>query len=346
VDLVLERYPDATLQIDRFLEDAVEADVDAVSDGVTTFVAGLMEHIEEAGVHSGDSVCVTPPVSLAPEVQESMRAYTRRIAAELGVRGLINIQFAVKGDQVFVLEANPRASRTVPFISKATGYPIIDWAVRVMLGEKLSDLAPAAAVETPHVAVKMPVFPFDRFPGSDLILGPQMRSTGEAMGIDRDFGRALAKAYYVLPGGLPTRGTAFVSVADRYKREVTSLARSLADLGFVLLATPGTALVLERFGIRCERVNKASEMRPNIIDRLADGTVTLVINVPEGSRPYHDSMAIRRTALERHIPCITTIAGAHAAIAGIAARQHEDLDVRSLQEYLAFSERAEAAFSG
>ncbi len=347
VDQVLERYPDATIQIDRFLEDAKEADVDAVSDGTTTFVAGIMEHIEEAGVHSGDSVCVTPAVSLSPQVQDTMRAYTARIASELGVRGLINIQFAVKGDSVFVLEANPRASRTVPFISKATGYPIIDWAVRVMLGESLADMVPAVAVESPYVSVKMPVFPFDRFPGSDLILGPQMRSTGEAMGIDKDFGRALAKAYYVLPGGLPRGGKAFVSVADRYKREVTSLARSLADLGFQLVATPGTAQVLERFGIPCERVNKASEMRPNIIDRLSDGTVTLVINVPEGSRPYHDSMAIRRTALERHIPCITTIAGAHAAIAGIAARQHEDLDVCSLQEYLSMSKSEESpAFAG
>ena len=347
VDQVLLRYPDATLQIDRFLEEAVEADVDAVSDGTTTFVAGIMEHIEEAGVHSGDSVCVTPAVSLAPDLQETMRRYTAQIAVELGVRGLLNIQFAVKGDQVFVLEANPRASRTVPFISKATGYPIIDWAVQVMLGRPLAELVPETTAEPLQVSVKMPVFPFDRFPGSDLILGPQMRSTGEAMGIDRDFGRALAKAYFVLPGGLPRGGAAFVSVADRYKREATSLARSLADLGFSLLATPGTAQVLERFGIRCERVNKASEMRPNIIDRLTDGTVTLVINVPEGSRPYHDSMAIRRTALERNIPCITTIAGAHAAIAGIAARQHEDLDVRSLQEYLGLTKReAEPAFTG
>jgi carbamoyl-phosphate synthase large subunit len=263
-----------------------------------------------------------------------MRQYTEAIAQALGVKGLINIQFAVKGEQVFVLEANPRASRTVPFISKATGFPIIDWAVRVMLGEKLSDLVPVTVPELKHVAVKLPVFPFDRFPGADMILGPQMRSTGEAMGIDTDFGRALAKAYYVLPGGLPRSGVAFVSVADRHKREVTALARSLIDLGFSLLATPGTAHVLERFGIRCEQINKASEMRPNIIDRLSDGSVTLVINVPEGSRPYHDSMAIRRTALARNIPCITTISGAHAAIAGIAARQMRDLDVRPLQEYL------------
>jgi len=331
---VLERYPDATLQIDRFLEDAIEADVDAVSDGETTFVAGIMEHIEEAGIHSGDSVCVTPPVSLSPEVQARMRVYTRQIAEALGVKGLLNIQFAIKGEQVYVLEANPRASRTVPFISKATGYPIIDWAVRVMTGERLAGLVPATATEPLHMSVKMPVFPFDRFPGADVILGPQMRSTGEAMGIDLDFGRALAKGYYALPGGLPQGGTAFVSVADRHKREVTGLARSLKDLGFKLMATPGTAQVLERFGIECTRVNKASEMRPNIIDRLSDGSVTLVVNVPEGSRPYQDSMAIRRTALAKNIPCITTMAGAQAAITGIAARQKRDLDVRSLQEYL------------
>jgi carbamoyl-phosphate synthase large subunit len=343
VDEVLARYPDATIQIDRFLEDAVEADVDAVSDGEATFVAGIMEHIEEAGVHSGDSVCVTPAVSLAPQVQEEMRSYSKRIAEALGVKGLLNIQFAVKGDQVYVIEANPRASRTVPFISKATGYPVIDWAVRVMLGEKLATMVPEEVVEPKQVSVKMPVFPFDRFPGADLILGPQMRSTGEAMGIDLDFGRALAKAYYVLPGGLPQKGTAFVSVADRHKREITALARSLVDLGFQLLATPGTEQVLEKFGIRCERVNKASEKRPNIIDRLSDGTVTLVINVPEGSRPYHDSMAIRRTALERNIPCITTLAGAHAAIAGIAARQRGDLGVCSLQEYLGLVSPEEVA---
>ncbi len=338
VDEVLKRYPDATLQIDRFLEDAVEADVDAVSDGKTAFIAGIMEHIEEAGVHSGDSVCVTPAVSLSPAVQSTMRHYTEQIALSLGVKGLLNIQFAVKGDQVYVLEANPRASRTVPFISKATGYPIIDWAVRVMLGDTLVDLVPEEAVEPKHVSVKMPVFPFDRFPGADLILGPQMRSTGEAMGIDRDFGRALAKAYYALPGGLPTGGTAFISVADRHKREGTALARSLADLGFHLIATPGTARVIERFGIPCRHVRKASEMRPNIIDQLTDGSVTLVINVPEGSRPYHDSKAIRRTALERSIPCITTIAGAHAAIAGIVARQRKDLGVKPLQEYLGITE--------
>jgi carbamoyl-phosphate synthase large subunit len=272
-----------------------------------------------------------------------MRSYSKRIAEALGVKGLLNIQFAVKGDQVYVIEANPRASRTVPFISKATGYPVIDWAVRVMLGEKLATMVPEEVVEPKQVSVKMPVFPFDRFPGADLILGPQMRSTGEAMGIDLDFGRALAKAYYVLPGGLPQKGTAFVSVADRHKREITALARSLVDLGFQLLATPGTEQVLEKFGIRCERVNKASEKRPNIIDRLSDGTVTLVINVPEGSRPYHDSMAIRRTALERNIPCITTLAGAHAAIAGIAARQRGDLGVCSLQEYLGLVSPEEVA---
>jgi carbamoyl-phosphate synthase large subunit len=340
---VLDRYPDAALQIDRFLEDAIEADVDAVSDGATTFVAGVMEHIEEAGIHSGDSVCVTPAVSLSPTAQERMRAYTEAIARALRVRGLLNIQFAVKGEQVFVLEANPRASRTVPFISKATGLPIIDWAVRVMLGEALAGMVPATTPEPHHVSVKMPVFPFDRFPGADLILGPQMRSTGEAMGIDADFGRALAKAYYVLPGGLPQRGVAFISVADRHKREVTALARALVDLSFELLATPGTAQVLERFGIRCERVNKASEMRPNIVDRLTDGTVTLVINVPEGSRPYHDSMIIRRTALARSIPCITTLAGAHAAVAGIAARQKRDLDVCSLQSYLGLAAAAPEA---
>jgi carbamoyl-phosphate synthase large subunit len=340
VEEVLARYPDATLQIDRFLEDAVEADVDAVSDGQTTFVAGIMEHIEEAGIHSGDSVCVTPAVSLSPEVQETMRVYTAQVAEALGVRGLINMQFAVKGEQVYVLEANPRASRTVPFISKATGYPIIDWAVQVMLGKKLADLAPARAVEPAHMAVKMPVFPFDRFPGADLILGPQMRSTGEAMGIDGDFGRALAKAYYAIPGGLPTEGRAFVSVADRHKREVTALARSLVDLGFELVATPGTAQVLERFGIKCTRVNKASEMRPNIIDLLGDGNITLVVNVPEGSRPYQDSLAIRRTALAKNIPCITTMSGAQAAIAGIAARQRRDLDVRSLQSYLGIATAA------
>jgi len=334
VEEVLTRFPEATLQIDRFLEDAVEADVDAVSDGETTFVAGIMEHIEEAGIHSGDSVCVTPAVSLSPEVQERMRTYTAQVAKALGVRGLINIQFAVKGEKVYVLEANPRASRTVPFISKATGYPIIDWAVQVMLGKKLSGFVPKAAAEPRHVSVKMPVFPFDRFPGADLILGPQMRSTGEAMGIDMDFGRALAKAYYAVPGGLPTGGRAFVSVADRHKREVTALARSLLDLGFELVATPGTAQVLERYGIACACVNKASEMRPNIIDALADGTIKLVVNVPEGSRPYQDSLAIRRTALAKNIPCITTMSGAQAAIAGIAARQRKDLDVRSLQSYL------------
>jgi carbamoyl-phosphate synthase large subunit len=318
--------------IDSFLQDATEVDVDAVADGGNVHVAGIMEHIEEAGVHSGDSACSLPPYSLDAEVVAELERQTRALAGALGVVGLMNVQFAVKDGEIYLIEVNPRASRTVPFVAKATGVPITKIAARVMAGEKLADfdLSPPAIA---HVAVKEAVFPFARFPGVDIILGPEMRSTGEVMGLDTDFGRAFAKSQ--LGGGtnLPVGGTVFVSVRDHDKPAMAGLGQRLKEMGFDLMATRGTAAHLNGEGVKTDAVNKVLEGSPHIVDALKNGEVQMVVNTTEGAAAIADSFSLRRTALVHNIPYFTTVAGALAAAEAIAALKHGELDVTSLQGY-------------
>ena len=349
----LERYmanatrvsPQHPVLVDRFLEGAIEVDVDAVYDGHDLYVGGVLEHIEEAGIHSGDSACCVPPFTLGDDQVEAAIAHTRMIAAELGVRGLINIQFAVKGDQVYVLEANPRASRTVPFVSKATGVPLAKVAARVMAGATLAGLraegiVPARSVGhegLKHVAVKEAVMPFDRFPGVDTLLGPEMRSTGEVMGIDQDFGLAFAKAEAGAGVRLPTKGTVFMSVANRDKRSVIFPAKRLHDLGFHLCATGGTAHVLERAGVPVEVVPKVSDgdaKGANVAVRIAAGDIDLVFNTPLGRGARTDGYFIRTAAVEAGVPSVTTMAGMFAAVQAIEALISGVVGVKRLQEYL------------
>jgi carbamoyl-phosphate synthase large subunit len=320
--------------IDRYLQDAVEVDADAVADGKTVYVAGIMEHIEEAGIHSGDSACSLPPYGLAAETIAEIERQTVALARALHVVGLMNVQFAVKDGDVYVLEVNPRASRTVPFVAKATGVPIAKIAARVMTGEKLSAFV---AGERPgsngHVAVKEAVFPFARFPGVDLILGPEMKSTGEVMGLDADFGRAFAKAQLGAGIELPQQGTVFVSVRDGDKAALVEPCRQLAEWGFELIATRGTAATLAESGLAVTIVNKVQEGRPDIVDDMRSGRVQLVFNTTEGAQAIADSFSLRRTALTHNIPYYTTVAGARAAVQAIGAVRRGSLEVAPLQSY-------------
>ena len=333
MDKAVEASAEHPVLIDKFLEDAIEIDVDAVADGTRCVVAGIMEHIEEAGVHSGDSACSIPPLSLSDKQITELRDQTYALAAELGVVGLLNIQYAIRGDEIYVLEVNPRASRTVPFVSKATGIPWAKVAARVMGGKTLAELGITKEVEITHTAVKEAVFPFNRFPGVDTILGPEMQSTGEVMGIDRDFGRAYAKSQIAAGQELPREGTVFVSVKDRDKRVIIMIARGLMDLGFQIVATYGTGKVLERNGVPARHVFKVGEGRPTVVDLIKNGEIQLVINTPSGKRPKADEVAIRTAALQHNIPIVTTIAGASATVEGIAALIKGAIDVRPLQEY-------------
>jgi carbamoyl-phosphate synthase large subunit len=319
--------------IDRYLQDAIEVDVDAVADGREVYIAGVMEHIEEAGIHSGDSACSIPPYTLPPFIVDEIRRQTTALAHALGVVGLMNVQYAVKESDVYVLEVNPRGSRTVPFVAKATGVPIAKIAARVMAGETLADLLPAARPR-PHVAVKEAVFPFARFPNVDLILGPEMKSTGEVMGLDVDFGRAFLKSQLGAGVELPRSGTVFVSVRDRDKAAMVEICRKLVSLGFGLVATRGTAVFLEEQGIVVEQVRKVLEGRPHIVDRMLSGGVQLVFNTTEGVQAISDSFSLRRTALTNAIPYYTTVAGARAAVEAIAALKSGNLEVAPLQSYL------------
>jgi carbamoyl-phosphate synthase large subunit len=324
--------------IDRYLQDAIEVDVDAVSDGRTVEVAGIMEHIEEAGIHSGDSACSLPPYSLADDTIAEIERQTVALARALGVVGLMNVQFAVKDDEIYVLEVNPRASRTVPFVAKAIGVPIAKIAARVMTGERLADCMARSGARHPrdrsHVAVKEAVFPFARFPGVDLILGPEMKSTGEVMGLDTDFGRAFAKSQLGSGTNLPFEGRVFVSVRDRDKRVLVEPCRQLIEMGFRLAATNGTAQVLTDEGLQVTRVNKVSEGRPHIVDLMLSGGVQLVFNTTEGAQAIADSFSLRRTALTNAIPYYTTVAGARAAVQAIKALRAGSLEVAPLQSYL------------
>jgi carbamoyl-phosphate synthase large subunit len=320
--------------IDRYLQNAIEVDVDAVADGETVVIAGIMEHIEEAGIHSGDSACSLPPHSLAPATIAEIERQTVALAHALGVVGLMNVQFAVKDGEIYVLEVNPRASRTVPFVAKATGVPIAKIAARVMAGAPLSDcLPPARPRPLAHVAVKEAVFPFARFAGVDLILGPEMKSTGEVMGLDADFGRAFAKSQLGSGTDLPLAGCVFVSVRDQDKAALVEPCRRLTEMGFTLVATAGTADALTAAGLMAARVNKVREGRPHIVDRMLSGGVQLVFNTTEGAQAIADSYSLRRTALTHAIPYYTTVAGARAAVEAIAALRAGNLEVAPLQSY-------------
>ena len=319
--------------IDRYLQDAIEVDADAVADGETVYVAGIMEHIEEAGIHSGDSACSLPPYSLDPDTVAEIERQTVALARALRVVGLMNVQFAVKDGDVYVLEVNPRASRTVPFVAKATGVAIAKIAARVMTGEKLSDFVAGPRPSTAHVAVKEAVFPFARFPGVDLILGPEMKSTGEVMGLDSDFGRAFAKSQLGAGTDLPLNGAVFVSVRDGDKAALVEPCRQLAELGFELVATRGTALKLGQSGLTVTLVNKVREGRPDIVDEMRSGRIQLVFNTTEGAQAIADSFSLRRTALTHNIPYYTTVAGARAAVQAIGALRRGSLEVAPLQSY-------------
>jgi carbamoyl-phosphate synthase large subunit len=324
---------DNPVLIDRYLNDAIEVDVDCIADGTDVYVAGVMEHIEEAGIHSGDSACALPPYTLSPAMVTELKAETEALAKGLNVVGLMNVQYAIKGDVVYVLEVNPRAARTVPFVAKATGVPIAKIGARVMAGEKLAgfDLDDDAIAR--HVAVKEAVFPFARFPNVDTILGPEMRSTGEVMGLDYSFERAFAKAQLGAGVRLPNAGTVFVSIRDADKGGVPALARRLADMGFRLMATRGTAARIRDAGLAVAVVNKVLEGRPHCVDAIRSGDIQLVINTAAGPQSVADSFAIRRSALTHGVPHYTTMAGARAAVHAIAALKSGSLEVAPLQGY-------------
>jgi carbamoyl-phosphate synthase large subunit len=329
----VEASPEHPVLIDRFLEGAVELDVDALADGGTCVIAGIQEHIEEAGIHSGDSSSVLPPFDVKSEELDRIRQHTRQLAEALKVIGLMNVQYAIKDGEVYVLEVNPRASRTVPFVSKATGVPLAKIAARVMVGRKLKEFGLADELSVSRFFIKTPVFPFTKFPGVDPILGPEMRSTGEVMGVATSFGGAFLKAGWGAGITLPRSGTAFISVSDKDKPEVPSVARRLVELGFELVATRGTAAWLNGQGIAAKVIYKVNEGRPNVVDYVKSRQIDLVINTPLGRESFYDEKAIRRAAVQYHVPCITTITAARASVSAIEALQQEELEVRTLQEY-------------
>ena len=325
--------PERPILIDRFLENAIEIDVDALCDGHDVVIGGIMQHIEEAGVHSGDSACILPPYDLPAEIIEEIKTQTRALARELNVVGLMNIQYAVQNHDIYVLEVNPRASRTVPFVSKATGVPLAKLAARVMAGKTLRELGVTEDPWPAYVSAKEVVLPFIKFPGVDILLGPEMRSTGEVMGIDSSMGLAFAKSQVAAGNRIPMSGTVFLSLNDRDKNDMGSLGQDLVDLGFSLMATHGTAEFLQQQGIAVQLVTKVGEERPHIVDRIINGEVQWIINTPLGGASKSDGREIRRTALERSLPIMTTLSAARAAVMGIRAMRQGNTSVRSLQEY-------------
>ncbi|MBN1613093.1 MAG: carbamoyl-phosphate synthase large subunit [Deltaproteobacteria bacterium] len=325
--------PGHPILIDKFLEDAIEIDVDAISDGHLTVIGGIMEHIEEAGIHSGDSACVLPAITFSEELLKRIERQAKMIAAELGVIGLMNIQYAVRNGTLYVLEVNPRASRTIPFVSKTIGVPLAKLATKVMLGRSLSELGFTKPVRPKHIAVKEAVFPFNRFPDVDILLGPEMKSTGEVMGIDRSFGLAFAKSQMAAGFALPCAGNVFISVSDMHKDRIVPVARSFEQMGFGIMATRGTAVHLQKRGIGAETVLKVSEGRPHVVDRIKNGEIQLVINVSAGRRSSRDAYHIRRGALVQNLLYTTTVAGARALSEAVAALQREQWQVSPLQEY-------------
>ena len=334
MDEAVEASPEKPILVDKFLEDAIEVDVDAISDGQRCVVGGIMQHIEECGIHSGDSTCTLPSHSLSTKILDEIRDATRKLAMALDVRGLMNVQYAVKDDTLYLIEVNPRASRTVPFVSKAVGVPLARHAACVMAGQSLDELGTPDEVIPPHYSVKEPVFPFNRFPGTDIILGPEMRSTGEVMGIDTDLGLAFAKAKLAAFLTLPREGTIFISVKDDDKRGVIDTARRLAQLGYDLVATAGTHRLLARSGVKCRSVYKIADgARPNVLDIVKNREVDLIVNTPSGRGARTDEGQIRGAASVRNIPCITTLAGAQALARAVEAYRSGSLDVCSVQEY-------------
>ncbi len=319
--------------IDKFLKDAIEVDVDALSDGKMTIIGGIMEHVEEAGIHSGDSCCVLPPHTLTAEIIEEIKEATRAMAEELGVVGLMNVQYAVKDNQLYILEVNPRASRTVPFVSKATGVPLAKLATKVMMGASLADLGITKEVEISHWAVKEAVFPFDRFDNVDTLLGPEMKSTGEVMGIDSNLGLAIAKSHLAAGSKVPSKGSVFVSVRDGDKESILSVAKDLTKLNFSIFATTGTAAYLQNEGVECELINKISQGRPHILDKIQDNKISWIINTSLGKRTTEDSYSIRRAALDYHIPYTTTASGAKALVTGMLELEENDLGVLPVQYF-------------
>jgi carbamoyl-phosphate synthase large subunit len=334
----VEVSSDRPVLVDKFLEDATEVDVDCIADvglpnGGTIVIGGMLEHIEFAGVHSGDAAMVLPPHTLSPSVIDTIRKYTHAMATELKVVGLMNVQYAVKGETVYVLEVNPRASRTVPFTSKAIGKPLAKIAARVMAGKTLKELNFTEEIWTKYWAVKESVFPFNKFHGQDILLSPEMRSTGEVMGLDADLGVAYAKSQMAANSPLPTSGKVFISVSDMHKPRVAELGKQFTDLGFELVATSGTATILEKAGLKVYRINKLAEGRPNVIDALKNKEIQLVINTPSGASPREDEVKIRTTAVYTGTPIMTTLSGAKAAALGIAALKKSGYGVKTVQEF-------------
>ena len=334
VNNIVDAFGDKPILIDKFLNDAVEVDVDALSDGKNVFIAGIMEHIEEAGIHSGDSACSLPPQHLSNNVLAQIHYQTSELAFALNVVGLMNIQFAIREDKVYLLEVNPRGSRTVPFVAKTTGVPLAKVAARVMAGEPLANFN-LKDLDLQHVAVKEAVFPFARFPGVDLFLGPEMKSTGEVMGIDRDFARAFAKSQQGAGVDLPLSGTVFVSVKDEDKAAFVEICHNLVKDGFDILATGGTTHTLHAAGIPATRINKVMEGRPHAVDAMLSGEVQLVFNTAKGAGAIKDSFSLRHNALTNKIPYFTTVSGSREAAEAIRALRQGQLSVRTLQDYLA-----------
>ena len=338
----VEASPERPVLVDKFLEDAIEVDVDCIADvglydepaDATVAIGGMLENVEFAGVHSGDAAMVLPPHTLSSELMETMRRYTDAMARELKVTGLMNVQYAIKDGTVYVLEVNPRASRTVPFVSKAIGKPLAKLAAKLMTGQTLEELGFTEEIEPGYWAVKESVFPFNRFPGQDILLSPEMKSTGEVMGLDADLGTAYAKSQMASGGSLPLEGRVFISVSDAHKAEVTDLAKRFAELGFKLISTTGTAAVLTEAGLEVESVPKLAEGRPNTLDLLKNNEIQLVINTPSGQAPRADEIKIRTTAIYTNTPIMTTIGSAKAAAEGIAALKENGYSVKSLQEFL------------
>jgi carbamoyl-phosphate synthase large subunit len=337
----VEVSSDRPVLVDKFLEDATEVDVDCITDvghfknpnEGTIVIGGMLEHIEFAGVHSGDAAMVLPPHTLSQKVISTIRDYTHAMARELKVIGLMNVQYAVKGETVYVLEVNPRASRTVPFVSKAIGKPLAKLAAKVMAGKTLRELNFTEEIWTKYWAVKESVFPFNKFHGQDILLSPEMRSTGEVMGLDADLGIAYAKSQMAANSPLPLKGKIFISVSDEHKKEVAAVAKSFADLGFELVATGGTAAILEKAGLKVQRILKLLEGRPNVIDLLKNKEIQFVINTPSGAAPREDEVKIRTTAVYTGTPIATTLSGAKAAALGIAALKKSGYAVKTVQEY-------------
>jgi carbamoyl-phosphate synthase large subunit len=331
--LAMLASPDHPVLIDKFLENAVEVDVDAICDGRMTVIGGIMEHIEAAGVHSGDSACVLPPYSIDDELIAEITQATKAMAAELNVIGLMNVQYAIRQGRLYVIEVNPRASRTVPFVSKATGVPLAKLATKIMLGRSLKDLGFTSEISPPHLSVKEAVLPFDRFPDVDTLLGPEMKSTGEVMGLGIDFGSAYAKAQLGAGQKLPLEGTVFISVMDSDKPAVVPVAREFESLGFQILATGGTCSYLRDHGVRAQHINKLDQGRPHVEDAIKNGEIHLVINTGTGDTTRRDGYVIRRAALKFNVSYVTTAAGAMAISKAVAALKSSALTVQPLQDY-------------